>query len=154
MNNKWLGAIIGGIGAGVLTLIPILNFCCFIWAIAAGFFAFWLWAKDMPTTPSMAEAAKLGAITGGIAAGVTFLINIPLLLLGIGTAGLSSRTAAGAGVSSGLMAVGSGVSMLVGAVFLVGFAVGGAILAQVMLNKQRSGSNTPPTAPPPPSPAV
>jgi hypothetical protein len=44
--NKFKAAGIAGAALGVLSIIPLVNYCCCIWAPGAGFLAGFLFNKD------------------------------------------------------------------------------------------------------------
>jgi hypothetical protein len=149
MNDRTKAAVIGGVVAGVLSGLPVISGCCFLWAIGGGFLAIYMYMKNAPGPMMMGDAAQLGAITGVVGAIISAVLGIPFMLLGIGSAAMS-QNAANAGIGAGIMAVGGVVGLILRAVFVVGFAVLGAIIGNAVLGKNRPGGmNTPP--PPPPS---
>ncbi len=147
MNDKTKAALIGGVLAGVLSSIPIVNMCCFLWAIAGGFLAVFMYMKSTPPSFMTADAAKLGAMAGAIGAVVSLLIGVPFMLLGIGSAAMQSADMERAGISAGILAVGGIVGLILRAIVVVGFAVLGGIIGNAILNKNRPGG----TMPPPPA---
>jgi hypothetical protein len=149
MNDRTKAAVIGGAIAGVLSAIPIIGGCCFLWAIGGGFLAIYMYMKGAPAPMEMGDAAKLGATAGVVGAIVSAAIGIPFLLLGIGSAAMNQDVAR-AGITSGIMALGGAGLIIVRALFIIGFAVLGAIIGNAVLGKNRPGGmGTPP--PPPPS---
>jgi hypothetical protein len=149
MNDRTKAAVIGGVVAGVLSVIPLVGACCFLWSMAGGFLAVYMYMKNSPAPMVMGDAAKLGATAGVVGAIISAVIGIPFLLLGIGSAAMNQDVAR-AGITSGIMALGGVGLLIVRAIFIVGFAVLGAIIAAAVLGKNRPGAiNTPP--PPPPS---
>jgi hypothetical protein len=148
MNDRTKAAVIGGVIAGVLSGIPFIGGCCFLWAIAGGFLAIFMYMKSAPGPMMMGDAAKLGAVTGVIGAIIASVIRIPLLLLGVGMAAVADN-ARNAGLGAGFAAAAGTMGIVFTAVIVVGFAVLGAIIGNAVLGKKGPGGmNTPP---PPPS---
>ncbi|MCA1612760.1 MAG: hypothetical protein LC800_01135 [Acidobacteria bacterium] len=151
MNNRTKAALIGGALAGVLSGLPIISGCCFLWAIGGGFLAVFMYLKDAPPGPlEMGDAAKLGALAGAIGAVISIVLGLPFMLLGIGASAVQNSDLQSAGISSGIMAVGGIVGLLLRAALVVGFAALGGVIGAAVLGKNRPGGvGTPP--PPPPS---
>jgi hypothetical protein len=148
MNERTKAAVIGGVIAGILSGIPFIGGCCFLWAIGGGFLAIWMYMKNAPGPMVMGDAAKLGAVTGVIGAIVAVVIRVPLMLLGVGLSAMGSDRNAGA--MAGLAAVSGVLGIVLTVVVVVGFSVLGAIIGNAVLGKNRPGGmGTPP--PPPPS---
>src|ERR1051325_9116223 len=148
MNDRTKAALIGGIIAGVLSGIPFIGGCCFLWAIGGGFLAFYLYSKNAPGPMEMGDAAKLGAIAGVIGAIVATVIRVPLMLLGVGMAAMGSN-ARDAGLGAGLAAATGVMGIVLTVVVVVGFSVLGAIIGNATVGKKGGGVGT--TPPPPPS---
>lgn len=142
-------AVIGGAVAGILSGLPIIGGCCFLWAIGGGFLAVFIYMKNAPGGMTPGDGAKLGLTAGIIAAIVSFLLGLPFMLLGIGSAAMQSRDLEGAGISSGIMAVGGIVGMVLRAAVVLGCAVAGGAIGAAVLGKNRPGG---PNVPPPPPP--
>lgn len=149
MNDRTKAALIGGVVAGVLSGLPIISGCCFLWAIAGGFLAVYMYMKNSPAPLQMADAAKLGAIAGAIGAVISLALGVPFMMLGIGSAAMQSQDLQSAGISSGILAVGGAVGLILRALFVVGFAVLGGIIGAAVLGKNRPGGMG--TPPPPPT---
>lgn len=149
MNNNTKAAVIGGVIAGVLSGLPIVGNCCFIWAIAGGFLALFMYSKSAPGPIQMGDAAKLGAIAGVIGAVISTIIGVPFFLLGVGLSAMNNE-AQNAGISTGIAAVGGVIGFVLKAVCVVGFAVLGAVIGAAILGKKAGGAGTPPPPPPPP----
>lgn len=145
MNERTKVALIGGLIAGVLSGLPIISGCCFLWALAGGFVAVWMYMKNAPAPMSMGDAAKLGAIAGAIGAAISLLLGFPFMLLGVGSVATSNADLERAGISAGIMAVGGVVGLLLRAGLVVGFAVLGGVIAAAVLGKK---AGTPPPPPP------
>ncbi len=146
MNDRTKAAVIGGIIAGVLSGIPIIGGCCFLWAIAGGFLAIFMYMKGAPGPMQMGDAAKLGAITGVIGAIIATVIRVPLMLLGVGMAAMGNDRNAGA--IAGLSAATGVAGIVITVIVVVAFAVLGAIIGNAVLGKRGGGVNTPPPPPP------
>jgi hypothetical protein len=61
----WKGALLSGVGAAILTAIPIVSVGCCLWMLGAGALAVNLYRRRMPgtvITPGM--GMKIGALTG------------------------------------------------------------------------------------------
>jgi hypothetical protein len=143
-------AVIGGAVAGVLSGLPIISGCCFLWAIGGGFLAVFMYLKGAPAGMTPGDGAKLGLTAGIVAAVVSFVLGLPFLLLGIGSAALQSSDMERAGISSGLLAAGGVIGLVIRAGAVLGFAVLGGVIGAAVLGKNRpGGTNVPP--PPPPS---
>ena len=149
MNNRTKAAIIGGVIAGVLSGLPIVGGCCFLWALAGGFLALFIYIKGAPGPMEMADAAKLGAMAGGIGAAISVVIGIPFFLLGIGASAIGNSDLPNAGISTGIMAAGGVLGLILRAVFVVVFAVLGAVIGAAVLAKKGPGAGAPPPPPPP-----
>src|SRR5687768_13454746 len=81
-GDKVKSAAIAGVGIGVVSAIPILNYCCVLWGAGGGALAVRLYTKTgggRAVTPG--EGAGLGAMTGAVAATVFFALSAPLTIL-------------------------------------------------------------------------
>ena len=149
MNNNTKAAVIGGVVAGVLSGIPVVGGCCFLWALAGGFLALFMYSKGAPGPIQMADAAKLGATAGVIGAIISIVIGLPFFLLGVGASAVANSDLQNAGISTGIMAASGVVGLILRAVFVVAFAVLGAVIGAAVLGKKGGGAGTPPPPPPP-----
>lgn len=147
MNNNTKAAVIGGVVAGVLSGLPFVGGCCFLWALAGGFLALFMYTKSVPGPIEMGDAAKLGAMAGVIGAVISVVIGLPFFLLGIGASALSNSDLPNAGISTGIMAAGGVLGLVLKAVFVVVFAVLGAVIGAAIFGKK--GAGAPPPPPPP-----
>ena len=148
MDNRTKAAVIGGAVAGVLSGLPIIGGCCFLWALGGGFLAVFMYMKNAPGALTPGDGAKLGLTAGIVAAVVSFLLGLPFMLLGIGSAALQNRDLEGAGISSGIMAVGGIVGLVLRAVIVLGCAVAGGAIGAAVLGKNQPGGGAPPPPPP------
>jgi hypothetical protein len=149
MNNNTKAAVIGGVIAGVLTGLPIVGGCCFLWALAGGFLAFFMYTKSVPGPMEMADAAKLGATAGVIGAVISIIVGLPFFLLGVGISAMGNSDMPNAGVATGIAAAGGVLGFVLKAVFIVVFCVLGAVIGAAILGKKGGGAGAPPPPPPP-----
>jgi hypothetical protein len=149
MNNNTKAAVIGGVIAGVLTGIPIVGGCCFLWALIGGFLAFFMYTKSVPGPMEMADAAKLGATAGVIGAVISIVVGLPFFLLGVGMSAMGSSDLPNAGVATGIAAAGGVLGFVLKAVFVVVFCVLGAVIGAAILGKKGGAAGAPPPPPPP-----
>src|SRR6185369_4205309 len=144
--NKLKPALLGGLIVGILSSIPLLNYCCCIWGIGGGALAGFLYIKSSPVPVKIGEGAVVGVLSGIIGAVLYFIIGIPIAYF-ISGANLE-QTLRGAGVQlplgvSGLLLfVVSG--LIVGALLLVLSIIGGLISVPIFEKRK--------DMPPPPPP--
>jgi len=144
--NKLKPALLGGLIVGVLSAIPLLNYCCCIWGIGGGVLAGFLYIKSSPVPVKVGEGAIIGVLTGIVGAVLYFIIGVPLAYF-ISGANLE-QTLRGAGiqlpggVSGLLLFVISG--LVVGALLLVLSIIGGLISVPIFEKRK--------DVPPPPPP--
>ena len=148
MNERTKAALIGGVIAGVLSGLPVISGCCFLWALAGGFLAVFLYMKNAPGPMQMGDAAKLGLIAGVIGAAISLVLGVPLMLLGVGAAAMNPDLGR-AGIGAGIMAVGGVVGLILRAVIVAGFGALGGVIGAAILNKNQPGGTGP--MPPPPT---
>lgn len=149
MNDRTKAAVIGGIVAGLLSGIPVVGGCCFLWALGGGFLAIYLILKNTTAPMEMGEAAKIGAITGAIALAPFLIIRILLMVLGVGISAMGNQ-GSDAAVGMGIAAAAGIGGMVIGAIVIIGCAVLGAVIGVAVLGKGR-GAAAPPPPPPPPA---
>src|SRR2546423_14961206 len=100
MNPRTKAALIGGVVAGLLSAIPVVNYCCCLWAIGGGILAVYLYVKGTSATVTPGGGASLGAVAGGIAAAIYLVISLPLnLLIGAAAVGGPMERIGGGGGS-------------------------------------------------------
>ena len=143
--NKLKPALLGGLIVGLLSAIPVLNYCCCIWGIGGGALAGFLYIKSSPVPVKIGEGAVVGVLSGIIGAVLYFIIGVPIAYF-ISGANLE-QTLRGAGVQlplgvSGLLLfVVSG--LIVGALLLVLSIIGGLISVPIF-EKRKDISPPPP----------
>lgn len=147
MNNKLKPALLGGLIVGLLSAIPILNYCCCIWAIAGGGLAGFLYIKNSPTPVPTGDGAIVGALSGVVGGLIYLVIGLPILLL-VGTGEMEAqlrRSGIEMPMSGTLLLV---VSALIAALCLLVLATLGGLLSIPIFEKRKADG------PPPPPPAT
>lgn len=71
-------ALIGGAVAGILTGIPLINCLCCLWIVGGGVLAAYFLNKESSIVLTAGDGAIVGVFAGMVAAGVAFLISIPM----------------------------------------------------------------------------
>ena len=143
--NKLKPALLGGLIAGVLSAIPLLNYCCCIWAIGGGALAGFLYIKSSPLPVRVGEGAVVGVLTGLVAAILYFVIGVPIAYF-ISGANLE-QTLRGAGVQlpygvSGLLLF--VLSGLIGGLCLLVLSIIGGLISVPIFEKRKDGPPPPP----------
>jgi hypothetical protein len=145
MNEKTKAAAIGGVVAGILSVIPVVSNCCCIWAILGGFLAAFLYMKKAPGPMTPGDGAMLGAMAGGIGAVIYLIIGLPILLM-FGTASIEQAIRqSGQDIPFSGMALVLCLALMVVVIIVVGAAIGG-LIGTAVLGRGAAG------APPPPPP--
>ena len=144
--NKLKPALLGGLIAGVLSSIPLLNYCCCIWAIGGGALAGFLYIKSSPVPVKVGEGAVIGLLSGIIGAVLYFIIGVPIAYFISG--GNIEETLRGTGLQlpaglSGLMLF--VISGLIAGVTLFVLSIIGGLLSVPIFEKRKD-------VPPPPPP--
>jgi small-conductance mechanosensitive channel len=78
MNNKVKPALIGGVLLGLLSVIPVANICCCLWAILGGMIASYLYVKNSATPATPGDGAMIGALAGAFGAVIVLVLGIPI----------------------------------------------------------------------------
>lgn len=147
MNNKLKPALLGGLIVGLLSAIPILNYCCCIWAIGGGGLAGFLYIKNSPTPVPTGDGAIVGALSGVVGGLIYLVIGLPILLL-VGTGEMEAqlrRSGIEMPMSGTLLLV---VSALIAALALLVLATLGGLLSIPIFEKRKTDG------PPPPPPVT
>ncbi len=75
--GMFMPALVGGIAAGVLTAVPMVNCFCCLWIIGGAMLAAYLFGKGSPTPLTPGDGAVLGILTGIIAAVTDAIVSLP-----------------------------------------------------------------------------
>jgi len=143
MNNKLKPALLGGLIVGVLSAIPIINYCCCIWSIGGGALAAFMYIKSSPTPVKMGDGAMVGGLAGVVGGIIYLIIGLPIAIL-LGTAAMTEQLA-----RSGVHLPFSGVllmiiSGIVGAIVLALLATLGGVIGTAIFEKRKDGLTPPP----------
>jgi hypothetical protein len=76
--NKFKPALLGGLIVGLLSAIPVLNYCCCIWGIGGGGLAGLLYIRESPTRVTPGDGAIIGALAGVVGAIIYLIIGVPI----------------------------------------------------------------------------
>ena len=79
--GMFVPALIGGVVAGILSGIPIVNCLCCLWIIGGGILAAYFLTKESPVVLTAGDGAIVGIFAGIIAALVETVVNIPFRAL-------------------------------------------------------------------------
>ena len=147
MNDKLKPALIGGLVAGVLSVIPIVSICSCLWAIGGGVLAGYLYIPKSAAPVQMGEGAILGAMAGVVAGAIRLVVGLLAALL----------FAAGMGLEEQLHQMGVSlpfapmvlivIGTIIGAIVTVGLSAIGGLIAVPLFEKRKGG---PAATPPPP----
>lgn len=145
MINKLKPALLGGLIAGILSVIPFVSTCCCLWAILGGLLASFLYIKSSAAPVTPGEGAGLGAMAGAVGALIYLIIGLPITLF-FGTSQIEEAFR-----RSGVEIPLGGIALVLLSVFLVGvliliFSTLGGILGVPLFEKRKG-------APPPPPPS-
>ena len=142
--NKLKPALLGGIIVGLLSSIPIVNYCCCIWGIGGGGLASYLYMKSSPTKIGPGDGAMLGGLAGVVGAIIYLIIGIPIayFLSGAQLEEAFARMNIQIPFTGFLLFL---VSGLIGGLVLLVLAVIGGLIAVPVFEKRTD-------APPPPPP--
>ena len=141
--DKLKPALIGGAIVGVLSAIPIVNYCCCIWAIGGGALACFLYIKSSPVPVRPGDGAMVGALAGLVGAVIYLIIGIPVAML-YGVEAMEQAFS-----QSGIQLPFTGlvfiiIGALIAALFLLVLAVLGGLIAVPLLEKRKNGAMPPP----------
>jgi hypothetical protein len=145
MNNKLKPALLGGLIVGVLSAIPIINYCCCIWSIGGGALAAYLYIKSSPVPVSMGDGAMTGGLAGVVGGIIYLVLGLPIAIL-FGMAAMQDQLN-----RTGVQLPFTGVALMVvagivGAVILAGLATLGGVIGVAIFEKRKGNG----IAPPPP----
>ena len=143
MNNKLKPALLGGLIVGVLSAIPLINYCCCIWTLGGGVLAAYLYIKSSPTPVKIGDGAMVGGLAGVVGGVIYFLLSLPINIL-FGMAAMQEQLSR-SGVRlpfSGLVLV--ILTSIVGAIILAVLTALGGIIGVAIFEKRKDGSVPPP----------
>jgi len=82
MNRRYTQpALIGGLVMGVLSALPLFNFCCCLWVVAGGVVAAYLLQQRDPAPITPGDGALVGLLAGLAGAFIQVALSIPVGLL-------------------------------------------------------------------------
>ena len=144
MNNKMKPALLGGLIVGLLSAIPIVNYCCCIWGIGGGALAGYLYIKDSPLPVKPGDGAMIGALAGVFGGVLYLIIGVPIayFISGAAMEDAFARANVHLPFTGFLLFL---VSGLIGGLVLLVLAVIGGLIAVPIFEKRTD-------APPPPPP--
>ena len=147
--DKLKPALLGGVIVGLLSALPILNYCCCIWAIGGGALASFLYIKSSPVPVRPGDGAMVGAFAGLVGAIIYLVIGLPIAYF-YGAEAMEEAMG-----RSGVELPFTGTAMIIvggllGALFLLALAILGGLIAVPLLEKRKNGT----TPPPPPAPGT
>ena len=142
--NKFKPALLVGLIVGLLSAIPIVNYCCCIWGIGGGGLASYLDMKSSPTKIGTGDGAMLGGMAGVIGALLYLLIGVPIayFISGAQMEEMMAKMNVQLPFTGFLLFL---VSGLIGGLVLLVLAVIGGLIAVPIFEKRTD-------APPPPPP--
>jgi hypothetical protein len=142
--NKLKPALLGGLIVGLLSAIPVVNYCCCIWGIGGGGLASYLYIKSSPTKIGPGDGAMLGGLAGVIGALIFLIIGLPIayFISGAQMEEALSRANVQLPFTGFVLFL---VSYLIGGLVLLVLAVIGGLIAVPIFEKRTD-------APPPPPP--
>jgi hypothetical protein len=143
MNNKLKPALLGGLIVGILSAIPLINYCCCIWTLGGGVLAAFLYIKSSPTPVKMGDGAMVGGLAGVVGGVIYFLLSLPINIF-FGMAAMEQQLS-----RSGISIPFSGVvlvllSSFIGAIILALLTALGGILGVAIFEKRKDGAVPPP----------
>lgn len=149
MNEKLKPALIGGVVAGVLSVIPIVATCSCLWAIGGGVLAGYLYIPKAPAPVSAGQGAILGALAGVVAGAIRIIVGLPLSYVLAANMGLEEQLEQLEQLGYNLpftpmMLIIIGT--VLGALFAIVLSTVGGLIAVPLFEKRKGG----PLAPPPP----
>jgi hypothetical protein len=143
MNNKLKPALLGGLIVGILSAIPLVQYCCCIWAIGGGVLAAFLYVKSSSVPVRTGDGAVVGALAGVVGGIIYLIIGLPFAIF-FGMAAMEDQL-----TRSGVQLPFSGiiliiVAMIVGAIFLALLATLGGVIGVAIFEKRKGNGSAPP----------
>jgi hypothetical protein len=146
MSNKLKSALLGGLIVGLLSAIPIVNYCCCIWGIGGGAVAGLIYIKGSPTRVLTGDGAIVGALAGVVGALIYLIISLPIAFF-FGAAAMEqqlsqlSKSGIQVPLSGTLLLV---VGTLIGSICLIILSTVGGLLAIPIFEKRKDAVPPPP----------
>jgi hypothetical protein len=145
MNNKLKPALLGGLIVGVLSAIPLIQYCCCIWGIGGGALAAFLYIKDSSIPVKTGEGAIVGALAGVIGGIIYLILGLPIAIF-FGMAAMEEQL-----TRTGVQLPFSGVILLIvagiiGAILLALLSTLGGVIGVAIFEKRKGDGSTPPPA--------
>src|SRR5215204_489920 len=134
--NKLKPALLGGLVVGLLSAIPVLNYCCCIWGIVGGGLAGFLYIKDSPMPVRPGDGAIIGALAGVVGGLIYLLVGVPIAYF------FSAAAMEEAFARSGVQLPVTGLALfiitgLLASVFLIALSVIGGLIAVPIFEKRK-----------------
>jgi hypothetical protein len=136
MNNKLKPALLGGLIVGVLSAIPLVQYCCCIWGIGGGVLAAFLYIKSSTVPVKTGDGATVGALAGVIGGIIYLILGLPIAIF-FGMAAMEEQLTR-SGVSlpfSGVLLI--IVAGIVGAIILAILATLGGVIGVAIFEKRK-----------------
>jgi hypothetical protein len=136
MNNKLKPALLGGLIVGVLSAIPLVQYCCCIWGIGGGALAAFLYIKSSTVPVRTGDGATVGALAGVIGGIIYLILGLPIAIF-FGMAAMEEQLAR-SGVSlpfSGVVLI--IVAGIIGAIILAILATLGGVIGVAIFEKRK-----------------
>jgi hypothetical protein len=145
MNNKLKPALLGGLIVGILSAIPLVQYCCCIWSIGGGALAAFLYIKSSPFPVKMGDGAMVGGLAGVFGGIIYLILGLPIAIF-FGMTAMEEQLS-----RSGVQLPFSGVLLIiiagiVGAIILALLATLGGVIGVAIFEKRKGDG----AAPPPP----
>jgi hypothetical protein len=136
MNNKLKPALLGGLIVGVLSAIPLVQYCCCIWGIGGGALAAFLYIKSSTVPVKTGDGATVGALAGVIGGIIYLILGLPIAIF-FGMAAMEEQL-----TRSGVSLPFSGVVLIivagiVGAIILAILATLGGVIGVAIFEKRK-----------------
>ncbi len=136
MNNKLKPALLGGLIVGVLSAIPLVQYCCCIWGIGGGALAAFLYIKSSTVPVKTGDGATVGGLAGVIGGIIYLILGLPIAIF-FGMAAMEEQLTR-SGVSlpfSGMLLI--IVAGIVGAIILAILATLGGVIGVAIFEKRK-----------------
>ena len=136
MNNKLKPALLGGLIVGVLSAIPLVQYCCCIWGIGGGALAAFLYIKSSTVPVKTGDGATVGGLAGVIGGIIYLILGLPIAIF-FGMAAMEDQL-----TRSGVSLPFSGVVLIivagiVGAIILAILATLGGVIGVAIFEKRK-----------------